>query len=251
MGEHGNQHGNTDRGSREGHAWAREMLGPYVLGALDQEEEKAVERHLEGCAACRDEECGLRETHQLFAGASIAASSPPPELKARVRDALPGRDRRWPARVRGALSGTARAGRGALAAAAVLLLFALAAVAYSMDMFDRTVETASLAPTDLAPQAGGDLEVRGSGPNMKASLEVWGLPETEPDEYYELWLGREGGRVSVGTFTVDDGGRGELSTLCPEVAGGYQRAGVTLERFPEEPRMDSARAVLRGDLPES
>jgi anti-sigma-K factor RskA len=251
MGERRGPNGEPGGDPREEHARARELLGPYVLGALDQEEEKAVEQHLEGCAACRDEERGLRETHQLFAGASIAASSPPPDLKARVLEALTGRDRRWPARVRSSLAGATRAGRRALTVAAVLLLFALAAVAYSMGVFDRTAETASLAPTDLAPQAGGDLQVRGSGSNMKASLEVWGLPETEPDEYYELWFGREGGRVSAGTFTVDDGGRGELSTLCPEVAGGYQRAGITLEQFPEEPRMDSARVVLRGDLPES
>ena len=65
-----------------------------------------------------------------------------------------------------------------------------------------------------------------------------------------MWLGKEGGRVSAGTFVVDDQGRGELSALCPEVAGGYQRAGITLEQFPEEPRIDSARVVLRGDLQE-
>jgi hypothetical protein len=83
---------------------------------------------------------------------------------------------------------------------------------------------------------------------MEADLEVWGLPPTGSDEYYELWLGREGGRVSAGTFTVDDRGRGEISTLCPELAEEYQRAGITLERFPEEPSMDSARVVLRADL---
>jgi hypothetical protein len=32
------------------------------------------------------------------------------------------------------------------------------------------------------------------------------------------------------------------------VAGDYQRAGITLERFPEEPSIEDARVVLRGDL---
>ncbi len=215
------------------------MLGPYVLGALDPEEEKAVERHLEMCAACRDEERDLRETHQRLAGASIAASSAPPELKARVLDALPPRDD----------GGTSRGSlRVALAAAAVLLLFGVAAVAYSTGLLGRTAETAALAPTELAPEAGGEIELRGTGSDTRARMEVWGLPETGPNEYYELWLGREEGRISAGTFTVDDGGRGEVSALCPEVVGGYERAGITLERFPEEPRMDSATVVLRGDL---
>ncbi len=239
MGERRGHNGNPDRGPREGHAWASDLLGPYVLGALDPEEEKAVERHLEMCAACRDEERDLRETHQRLAGASIAASSAPPELKARVLDGLSLRDG----------GGTSRGSlRGALAAVAVLLLFGVATVMYSLGLFGRTAETAALAPTELAPGAGGEIELRGTGSDTRARMEVWGLAETGPNEYYELWLGREEGRISAGTFTVDDGGRGEVSALCPEVVGGYERAGITLERFPEEPRMDSATVVLRGDL---
>ena len=245
MGEHRGPNGNP----REDHAWARELLGPYVLGALDPEEERTVEQHLAGCAACRDEERGLRETHERLAGASIAAASAPPDLKARILGALPQRGGSW-----GTTSGgPARSVWGAspirrAVAVAVLLVPAVLVVVYATGLFDRSELTASLAPTELAPGAGGELEVRGSDSNLEASLEVWGLPETVPDEYYELWLGKEGGRVSAGTFAVDDRGRGELSTLCPEVAGGYQRAGITLEQFPEEPRMDSARVVLRGDL---
>lgn len=197
-----------------------------------------VEWHLAGCDACRNDERDLRESHECLAGASIAASSAPPDLKTRVLDALPG------GTIRGGRTGRRR-GR---AAAAVLLLFALAVVAYSAGLFDQSAESATLAPTDLAPGAGGELRMRGSGTDMQASLEVWGLPRTDQNEYYELWFGRDEGRVSAGTFTVDDRGRGELSTLCPEVAGGYQRAGITLEKFPEEPRMDSASVVLRSEL---
>ena len=66
----------------------RELLGPYVMGALDLEEERAVRLHLTRCAACRDEERGLRETHERLAGVSIAASFAPPDLKPRVLDAV-------------------------------------------------------------------------------------------------------------------------------------------------------------------
>lgn len=253
MGERREPNGDP-REPREEHAWARELLGPYVLGALDPEEERTLVRHLAGCAVCRDEERGLRETHERLAGASIAASSAPPDLKARVLGALPrpggSREATSGGTARGILRGTLHARRAVAVAAAVLLFPAVLVVAYAMGLFDRTAETAALAPTELAPEAGGELEVRGSGPNKEAILEVWGLPETGPNEYYELWFGKEGGRVSAGTFAVDDRGRGELSASCPEVAGGYQRAGITLEQFPKEPRMDSARVVLRGDLRE-
>jgi anti-sigma-K factor RskA len=238
---------NGDPGEDHTRTW--ELLGPYVLGALDSEEELVVERHLEACAACRDEERGLRETHERLSGTSIAASSIPPDLKARVEYALHIGDRSRATRA--ALLGATRIGRAALAAAVVLVLFALVTVAYSAGLFDRTAQTATLQPTELAPGAGGELEVRGTGQNAEASVEVWGLPETQPDEYYELWFGREEGRVSAGTFTVDDRGWGRLSASAPEWDEGYQRAGITLERFPEEPRMDSARVVLRCDLQDS
>jgi anti-sigma-K factor RskA len=245
----GERRRNPNGAPGEDHTRTWELLGPYVLGALDSEEELVVERHLEGCAACRDEERGLRETHERLSEASIASVSMPPDLKARVEYALHRSDRGRATRA--ALLGATRVGRAVLAAAAVLFLFALVTVAYSAGLFDRTAQTATLQPTELAPGAGGELEVRGSGQNAVASIEVWGLPETQSDEYYELWFGREGGRVSAGTFTVDDRGRGRLSASAPEWADGYQRAGITLERFPEEPRMDSARVVLRCDLRES
>jgi len=251
MGERREPNGEPSGEPREEHAWARELLGPYVLGALDPEEERTVERHLSGCPACQNEERGLRETHERLAGASIAASSASPDLKARILGALL---ERGGARTSGGVaSDDQRASPArwiAVVAAAVLFILLPAALvaAYSAGLFDRTEIATTLAPTELAPEAGGELEVRGSGPNMEASLEVWGLPETGPNEYYQLWFGKEEGRVSAGTFAVDDRGRGELSGLCPETAGGYQRAGITLEQFPEEPRMDSARVMLRGDL---
>jgi anti-sigma-K factor RskA len=246
--------GERHRKTNGEHAWARGLLGPYVLGALDPKEEKVVERHVARCAACRNEEHELRETHERLAGASIAVSSTPPDLKERVFTGLPssGRSGAPTGAARGALRGTSRTTRATVAAAAVICLFALAAMAaYSAGFFSQETTTSTLVATELAPEAGGELEVRDSGQNAEASLEVWGLPQTGPNEYYELWCGREGGRVSAGTFTVDDRGRGTLSAICPEVAGDYQRFGITLEEFPEEPRIENARVVLRGELQSS
>ena len=48
-----------------------------------------VERYLARWAACRNEECGLRETHEQLASVSIAVSSMPPDLMARIFDSLP------------------------------------------------------------------------------------------------------------------------------------------------------------------
>ncbi len=47
----------------EEHSWARGLLGPYMLGDLEPDEERVLKQHVAECAACRDEERGLRETH--------------------------------------------------------------------------------------------------------------------------------------------------------------------------------------------
>ena len=230
------------------HLRTRDLLGPYVLGSLEPGEERDVERHLGGCAACREEERGLRETHERLAGAAIAGASAPPHLKERVLAALPPRNGRAEPAAGGRGTMPERAGRVALVAAAAALLVVAALAVYPVGPFGAQ-ETAALEPTELAPGAGGEIEIEDSGAAAEADLEVWGLPRTGPNEYYELWFGREDGRISAGTFTVDEQGRGSLSTTCPKVAaGGYRRVGITLERFPEEPRLDSARVVLGGEL---
>lgn len=218
------------------HRRIRDFLGPYVLGALDPAEEREAEHHLRECAACRDEERDLRSTHEYLADLAETAEAPPPELKSRVLERLPRRGSRWtPA---------------AAAAAAVLCLFAVLAVAYSSGLFAGETTTATLEPTRLAPGAGGELRLRTSAPNTRATLEVWDLPPLERGEYYELWFGEERGRISAGTFTVDEEGRGTLYMSVPSTVD-YERVGITREEFPKEPRMDSAKVVLGGELPES
>ena len=110
---------------------------------------------------------------------------------------------------------------------------------------------AELQATELAPEAGGELRVSAEDANAQAELEVWGLPRPEPNQYYELWFGEEGGRVSAGTFTVGEGGSETLQMTVPEECSGYAQVGITLEEFPEEPRISDAKPVLVGELRES
>ena len=233
----------------EDHSWARELLGPYVLGALDLEEEKAVGWHIAWCAACQEEERGLRETHERLSAASIAAASAPSYLKAHVFSALPAHDgSETPTEVqRGSFRFTWRVGRMMMVAAMVFLMVALPAMAFSSGYFDQA-KTVALKPTELASGAGGGVKVQGSGPNVQTNLEVWGLPQTGPDRYYALWFSNDEKRISAGTFTVDPDGRGKLSGSVPDLGSDYGRVSVTLEKSSEEPRVSSAKEVLSGTL---
>lgn len=221
------------------HSTVKDLLGPYLMGALQPEEARRVEEHLEACAGCHEETRELRSVHERLADLATAAGAPPPHLKDRVISGLPRR-------------ATYRVPIAAAVAAVVLCAVVLGAL-YAAGLFGReAVASATLEPTDLAPRAGGELRVHESGdptdPNARAELEVWGLPRGDENEYYELWFGEEGGRVSAGTFKVDTEGRGTLYMTVPEEAGRYRRVGITLEEFPKEPRMSSAKVVLGGEL---
>jgi hypothetical protein len=138
-----------------------------------------------------------------------------------------------------------------MVATMVFLMVALPAMAFSSGLLDQGT-TVALKPTKLAPEAGGGIEMQGSGgPNAQADLEVWGLPQGDKDEHYELWFSNEGKRISAGTFKVDPKGQAKLSGAVPESPGGYQRVDVTLEKSSEKPDFSSAKAVLSGDLPKS
>ncbi|MDQ3638896.1 MAG: anti-sigma factor [Actinomycetota bacterium] len=216
------------------HRRAEELLGPYVLGELGPGEEGELERHLEGCPACREEVAIFRLAHRAMATASIP---PPPELKARVVGDPPRRSRhpawsRWPA------------------AALLAVLFTGALYA---GIFAPSGTTATpLSPTGLAPEASGEVNLEGSGAdNARVRLEVSGLPELRPDEYYELWFVRgDGQRISGGGFTVDREGRATVSLNAPRAARGYPGVGITLEESPGDPR-PSPDKVLGGELREA
>ena len=219
------------------HPELRDLLGPYVMGALGPDEEREVEDHLEACPVCRGEVHDLRLAHERLRDFASMEETPPRELKGRVLTGMPRRQtRRVPL----------------VAAAATLLALAVLGVLYSTGFFaPDEVAAAHLEATELAPQAGGELRVREEDPNAQAELEVWGLPRPEPDQYYELWFGQEGGRMSAGTFTVDEEGREVLYMTVPEDASKYDQVGITLEEFPEEPRLSAAKPVLTGELEES
>ncbi|CAN5911540.1 hypothetical protein BH23ACT11_BH23ACT11_30080 [soil metagenome] len=216
------------------HQHVDDLLGPYLMGALETEEAAEVREHLSRCDECRAEAMSIQRSHEQLAAFADIAQEPPPDLKDRVMAGLPRTEapRRTPIR---------------LAAAAILVLVTLG-VLFTTDPFTRNGDSVALQPTEVAPQAGGELRVSTDAPNVEAELEVWNLPRPEPNQYYELWFGKEDGRVSAGTFTVDTEGDGTLSMTVPQTPGEYQRVGITLEEFPKEPSMDSPTVVLGGEL---
>ncbi len=215
------------------HSRTRDLLGPFVMGDLDPAEERMVEGHLESCAPCKQEAESLRLAHDHLIEFAAASGTPPPRLKDR------------------AVAGPRPAPRrivppwAAVAAAVMLVTLGLA---YGPSLLgSQEVAAATLEPMGEAPDAGAEVNVRGSGENLEVSVDAWGLPKCEREEYYELWFVEENGEhVSAGSFTVDDSGDAELDLTAPRFATSYNRIGVTVEKD-KDPR-PSGMMMMGGEL---
>jgi hypothetical protein len=131
--------------------------------------------------------------------------------------------------------------------AAIFCVLAVLGTIFVPDLSSgRSLASATLTPTDLAPDAGGEVSVEDAGQNMEVRLEAWGLPPCEDDRYYELWLVEGEERVSAGSFTVGPSGRIEVKMNAPEFAGSYPAVGVTYEHD-RDPRASDAK-ILSGEL---
>jgi anti-sigma-K factor RskA len=211
-----------------------QLLGPYLLGELTNPEERELERHLEGCPACRDDLDDVSRAHGML---RAAAGSPPPELKDWVlaqarnepRRRLVGRRKLW------------------LPVAAALLAVAVLGLGV-LRMVSDTSDGLALTATSAAPQAGGELRGEQVGDNLAVELEAWGLPKLKGREYYEMWYATEGGeRISCGTFRAEPGRHTTVRMSAPASAVAYPKIEVTLEPDDGNPG-SSGEAVLKGSL---
>ena len=67
------------------HGEVRKSLAAHAIGATEEPERSRIERHLEGCAVCRDELVRLQEV----AAQALAPDRPSPDaVWARVVDAI-------------------------------------------------------------------------------------------------------------------------------------------------------------------
>lgn len=110
---------------------------------------------------------------------------------------------------------TARSGRHrgrrvtlALAFAAVVAAAAFGIGHWAGSSFDAAY-TVDMAPTASAPGAAAVVQVGGrdeSSGNVELLVDVSGLPELDPDDYYALWLERDGEwAATCGYFAVGEG----------------------------------------------
>jgi anti-sigma-K factor RskA len=74
-----------------------------------------------------------------------------------------------------------------------------------------------------------------------------GFPALEAGQGYQLWLARDGQRVSGGIFQVDEAGDGALLFRTSEPIDQYTRAGITVEPVEGSPA-PTGMVLVNGDL---
>ena len=217
------------------HLEMRNLLGPYVMRSLEPREEREVENHLRECVGCREEADGLRIAHERLLDLAHATRVPPRDLEERVVAVIPRPDdrRRLPPWM--------------VAVAALFCVLVVLGTIFVPDLSGgRALASATLSPTDLAPDAGGQVSIEDANENMEVNLKAWGLPPCEDDRYYELWLVEGEERVSAGSFTVGPSGKIDVNMNAPGFVRSYPAVGITYEHD-RDPRASDAK-ILSGEL---
>jgi anti-sigma-K factor RskA len=218
---------------RDAHAerWSAE-LAAYALDALEPGERRAVEEHLDGCAACNERLRWMRPAVDVLP-ATVPPESPPPQLKARIMDVVEREAAADPAR-REAGGWRARLGLGrvglrpALAGLGVALLLAAVAGYAIRSGDDGGSEPAVYAAhAEGGSGATGRLEVEGDA----GMLHVAELPPARGGRVYQAWIedaASAGGAIHPSSvFVVSGDGEGDVA--IPHGLAGARRVMVTRE----------------------
>lgn len=203
-------------------------VAAYALGALNELEATAFERHLMRCEACASELQRVRVAVDALA-AAVPQHRAPARLKRAVMDAVQQEAAEQPIKGRPASRrrpfGRVLARRPSLALAGGLVAIALALGAYglgaSLSGDERQVVAATVDRAQL-PDARAQLTAREDVGVLRAT----GLPPLGGGDVYVVWLDRGEGPVYGSSFNVQPDGSGEAG--IPELEG-VERVMVTRE----------------------
>jgi hypothetical protein len=166
-------------------------VGAYLLGALNDLERQAFERHLRACAECQEEVDQLRPAADALPG-SVVQLDPPPGLKARLMAEVDPRPRR-------------AVPKGLLAVAAAVVI----ALAVTFGVSQLGGDESRTVPATVAkamPGAGGQLDIKGD----HATLHLHDMPDLGRARVYQVWLQHGDRMVPARTFEVGRSGIGDV-----------------------------------------
>ncbi len=212
------------------------LIGPYALGALDEDERNAFEAHLDVCPTCAEELDGFVATTVRLGEA--VAEEPPAALRAQILAAAAQTPQERPTVVAMRPRGLRKRLPGLIAAAAVVVAAAgvTGYVVEHQQVQDVRAEqskveqvmTASDAVTTESQLGAASMRLTHSSAHDALVLAVSGLPALD-NKTYQLWMVRDGVTSSAGLVDdsdlvyVDQVDGVEQLALTVEPAGGSER----------------------------
>lgn len=231
-----------------------ESLPAYVLGCLDEAEDRLVSQHLAGCHLCRTELGSFQAVTDQLALA-VPEAEPPAELKQRLMERVQGLQpvRPQPVRGRFSLAGMQRLlPLGGLASLLVILVLIVATVSLWQRVNQLEVlavpqgmRAIALHSSDLTPDASGFVVISADGQN--GVLIVDQMPSLTSEHTYQLWLTRNGQSISGALFSVDESGYRGVRIAAPESLLLYSSIRITIEPAGGSPS-PTGEQVLGGSL---
>ncbi|WP_276351376.1 anti-sigma factor [Cohnella caldifontis] len=230
-------------------------LADYMTGEMSDVERKRFERHLDTCAACREDAAEWRLVWDRLAEEAPQLELPA-DLKEEVLGAVFGSgqsrsgDSASPARAFSTVPSRGTAWRRLAVIMAVVAAFAAGFVLrgpLSSSLMTAPAPAASASVSEIeriyrltpASEASPYLSRSGAygvaclmnnGGERSLAVYVFGTAKTEGDQVYHVWLLRDGKRDSAGTFKVGSSGVGLLTVPWTDRRQGFDQVGITLEQ---------------------
>ncbi len=230
-----------------------DLLPDYVLGSLIDEEASHVAEHLATCLTCKAEFTRLQQIADDLPLA-LVQTSPPPGVKAGLLNAIHSAQSKTTTSSQPTfwqnLSGIFRMRLPAWGLALILVLALGNLLLWrqfnpSNGQTNTNMLVFALASTTDAPKASGTLIMDQHG--HYGTLVVDQLPILDAQHQYQVWLNRDGTRISSGLFSVNYEGYGSLELLAPDPLIQYDSIGITIEPKGGSPGPTGAK-VLGSDL---
>lgn len=233
-----------------------DLLPAYVIGSLDSDEARQVESHLLSCWICRNESSAFQAVADALSFVAPVAA-PSPDLKDRLMQRVHSVNTVRP-RERVLSQPPARPWLERLlpvwGLASLFLIIGLAASSLVLWQRVNHLEFATapggmravpLSATDSAPSATGFVLISVDGED--GALVVDGLAPLGESQQYQLWLIRDGQRISGAIFSTDEKSYGGTRIRAPRSLLEYSAVDITIEPAGGSPQ-PTGDQVLGGPL---
>ena len=230
-----------------------DLLPAYALNSLDPDEANQVEEHLSSCLICRAESNAFQTAADQLSFAAPDAA-PSPDLKNRLMQRIQSARPQPRAPVQIPARSWLERFLPVWGLASLFFIFVLAG--FNVFLWQRLnqlevvtspgrMRAVHLSASDPASKATGFVLISADGDS--GALVVDGLPPLGESHQYQLWLIRDGQRISGAVFSTDEKNYGGTRIKAPGSLLEYSSVGITIEPAGGSPQPTGTK-VLGGPL---